>query len=77
VPAGGQVIARRETGPEQRITAPIDGSGRFVFRDLRLRKVADNTFLLTIDAPPNAPRLVRFSAICLDCLAGDSPTPLT
>jgi hypothetical protein len=77
VPAGGQVVARRESGPEQRLTAPIDARGRFVFRDLRLRKVADNTFLLTIDAPPNAPRLVRFSAICLDCLAGGSPTPLT
>jgi hypothetical protein len=77
VPADGRVVARRETGPEQRLIAPIDGQGRFVFRDLRLRKVADNTFLLTIDAPPNAPRLVRFSAICLDCLAGASPPPLT
>jgi hypothetical protein len=77
VPANGRVVARRELAPQQRLTAPIDERGRFVFRDLRLRKVADNTFLLTIDAPPNAPRLVRFSAICLDCIVSGSPTPLT
>ena len=71
----GRVVARRESGPEQRVTAPIDDGGRFVFRDLRLRKVADNTFLLTIEAPPNAPRLVRFSALCLDCIVSGSPTP--
>jgi hypothetical protein len=74
-PASGRVIARRESGPQQRLTASIDRRGRFVFRDLRLRKVADNTFLLTIDAPPNAPRLVRFSAICLDCIISGSPPP--
>jgi hypothetical protein len=73
-PASGSVVARRESGPEQRITAPIDERGQFVFRDLRLRKVADNTFLLTIEAPPNAPRLVRFSALCLDCIVSGSPT---
>jgi hypothetical protein len=73
VPAEGRVIARRESGPEQRIAAPIDERGQFVFRDLRLRKIADNTFLLTIDAPPNAPRLVRFSALCLDCIVSGSP----
>jgi hypothetical protein len=76
-PAGGHVVARRESGPEQRVAAPIDERGRFVFRDLRLRKVADNTFLLTIDAPPNAPRLVRFSALCLDCIISGSPPPST
>jgi hypothetical protein len=73
VPAGGRVVARRELGRAQRLTAPIDERGRFVFRDLRLRKVADNTFLLTIDAPPNAPRLVRFTALCLDCIISGSP----
>jgi hypothetical protein len=77
VPASGRVVARRESGPEQRVTAPIDERGRFVFRDLRLRKVADNTFLLTIEAPPNAPRLVRFGALCLDCIISGSPTPPT
>jgi hypothetical protein len=76
-PASGRVIARRESGRQQRLTAPIDRRGRFVFRDLRLRTVADNTFLLTIDAPPNAPRLVRFSALCLDCIISGSPTPPT
>jgi hypothetical protein len=76
VPAGGRVVARRELAPERRFAAPIDEHGRFVFRDLRLRKVADNTFLLTIEAPPNAPRLVRFSALCLDCIvSGSSPPP--
>jgi len=77
VPASGRVVASRESGPEQRVTATIDEKGRFVFRDLRLRKVADNTFLLTIDAPPNAPRLVRFSALCLDCIVSGSPAPPT
>jgi hypothetical protein len=77
VPASGRVVARRESGPEERLTAPIDERGRFVFRDLRLRKVADNTFLLTIEAPPNAPRLVRFTALCLDCIISGSPPPST
>jgi hypothetical protein len=76
-PASGRVVALRESGPEQRVTAPIDERGQFVFRDLRLRKIADNTFLVTIDAPPNAPRLVRFSALCLDCIISGSPTPST
>lgn len=73
VPAGGRVVALRESGFKQRLTAPIDERGRFVFSDLRLREVADNTFLLTIEAPPNAPRLVRFSALCLDCIISGSP----
>lgn len=76
VPARGRVVARRGSGSEQRVTAPIDERGQFAFRDLRLRKVADNTFLLTIEAPPNAPRLVRFGALCLDCIIS-SPTPPT
>ena len=77
VPAGGRVVALRESGFKQRLTAPIDERGRFVFSDLRLREVADNTFLLTIEAPPNAPRLVRFSALCLDCIISGSPPPPT
>jgi hypothetical protein len=77
VPASGRVVARRESGPHQRFTAHIDDRGRFVFRDIRLRKVADNSFLLSIEAPPNAPRLVRFSAICLDCIVSGSPPPPT
>jgi hypothetical protein len=77
VPEGARVVARRESGFEQRLTSPIDKQGRFVFRDLRLRKVADNSFLLTIEAPPNAPRLVRFTALCLDCIVSGSPPPST
>ena len=76
-PTGGRVVSRRESGPEQRTTAPIDERGQFIFPDIRLRKQADNTFLLTIEAPPNAPRLVRFSALCLDCIVSGSPTPPT
>ena len=75
VPASGRVVARRESGPNQRFTARIDERGGFVFSDIRLRKVADNSFLLAIEAPPNAPRLVRFSAICLDCIVSGSPPP--
>ena len=75
IPAVGRVVARRESGRQQRVAATIDERGRFVFRDLRLRKVADNTFLLTIEAPPNAPRLVRFTALCLDCIISGSPRP--
>jgi hypothetical protein len=55
--------------------AAIRQDGRFAFPSLRLRKVADNTFTLTIQAPPNAPREVLFSAICLDCLAGKPSSP--
>jgi hypothetical protein len=76
-PAGGHVVARRELAPEQRLSAPIDERGQFLFRDIGLRKVADNTFLLTIEAPPNAPRLVRFTALCLDCIVSGSPPPPT
>jgi hypothetical protein len=77
VPASGRVVALRESGFKQRLTAPIDDRGQFVFSDLRLREVADNTFLLTIEAPPNAPRLVRFTALCLDCIISGSLPPPT
>jgi hypothetical protein len=76
-PAGGRVVARREVAPRRPMTAPIDAQGRFVFRDIRLRKMADNTFLLAIEAPPNAPRLVRLSALCMDCVISGSPPPGT
>jgi hypothetical protein len=32
--------------------------------------MADNSFILRIDAPPSAPGVVRFSALCLDRGAG-------
>ena len=39
--------------------------------------MADNTFLLAIEAPPNAPREVRFTALCMDCIISGSPPPGT
>ena len=42
-----------------------------------MSKTADNTFLLAIEAPPNAPRGVRFTALCLDCIVSGSPPPAT
>jgi hypothetical protein len=71
--SGGRVAARRELGSSAVHAAAIQADGRFAIPPLRLRKIADNTFTLTIAAPPNAVRKVRFSAICLDCLAGATP----
>jgi hypothetical protein len=72
-PKSGRVVVRRELGSAAPHTAAIAHDGRFAVPRLRLRKVADNTFTLTIDAPPSAARKVHFSAICLDCLAGGTP----
>ena len=69
-PPQGRVVAHREIGGPHPAPAEIDADGRFVFRDIKLRKMADNSFILRIDAPPNAPRVVQFSALCLDCGAG-------
>jgi hypothetical protein len=69
-PPEGRVVARREIGGPHPAPAEIDAEGRFVFRAIKLRKMADNSFILRIDAPPNAPRVVQFSALCLDCGAG-------
>jgi hypothetical protein len=73
-PRGGRVVARREVGAPRPRRTTIAADGRFAIPRLHLRKIADNTFALRIDAPPNAPRAVRFSAICLDCLAGAPPS---
>jgi hypothetical protein len=73
VPRGGRVVATRETGGHGRYAATIAADGRFAISAIRLRKIADNTFTVMIDAPPNARRKVHFSAICLDCLAGTPP----
>jgi hypothetical protein len=73
-PRGGRVIARREVGAPHPRRTTIVADGRFEIPRLHLRKIADNTFTLRIDAPPNAPRKVHFSAICLDCLAGAAPS---
>jgi hypothetical protein len=72
-PTGGHVVVRRE-GEASMISSAQIRAGRFVIPRLRLRKQADNTFVLTIHGPPNAPRKVYFSALCLDCLAG-APAP--
>ena len=71
--AGARVLARRELPPSDVRDATIAPDGRFRLPTARLRKVADNTFTITIQAPPHAPRKARFTAICLDCLAGGPP----
>lgn len=72
-PRGGAVAARREFGSSGTVRSGIGADGRFTLPTVRLRKVASNTFTVTIHAPPSAPRKVYFSAICLDCLAGGPP----
>jgi hypothetical protein len=72
-PSGGRVVLRRNTGAPLPEAAALRRDGSFVIADLRLRKLADNSFTLTIEAAPNAPRKVQLSAICLDCLAGAPP----
>ena len=72
-PQKGTVVARRESGGSQVSRGRISADGRFALPATRLRKIADNTFIVTIHAPPNATRKVYFSAICLDCLAAGPP----
>jgi hypothetical protein len=72
-PRGGRVTARRAVGSSPAHSDAIQADGRFAIPPLHLRKISENTFTLTIAASPNAPRKVRFSAICLDCLAGAPP----
>jgi hypothetical protein len=72
-PRGGHVAARREFGSSEAHRATIGPDGHFALPTVRLRKVANNSFVLDIDAPPSALRKVHFSAICLDCLAGGPP----
>ena len=74
-PAHARVVVRRALGSHAPHVAAIAADGRFVIARLRLRKIADNSFNLTIDAPPNAQRKVVFIAICLDCLAGSASPP--
>jgi hypothetical protein len=74
-PKGGRVVARRELGSSVPHAATIEADGRFVIPRLHLRRIADNTFTLSITAPPSAVRKIHFSAICLDCLAGGAPPP--
>ena len=69
-PGAGTVTARREFGGARPVSGEIGAGGAFGLPKVKLQKVADNSFVVSIDAPPNAPRKVHFSAICLDCLAG-------
>ena len=73
-PRDGTVVARRESGGTRAYRGPIGSDGRFALPAIRLRKIADNTFIVAIHAPPSAPRKLFFSAICLDCLASGTPT---
>jgi hypothetical protein len=73
-PRDGTVVARRESGGSRAYDGRIGSDGRFALPAIRLRKIADNTFVVAIHAPPSAPRKLYFSAICLDCLAAGPPT---
>jgi hypothetical protein len=55
-------------------TAQIADDGRFVLPTRRLRKIANNTFILSFAVPPGATRKAYFTALCLDCLAGAAPS---
>ena len=73
----GMVTVRREFGSRRSFRARIGPDGHFALPTLRLRKIANNSFILDFHAPPNAPRKAYFSAICLDCLAGAPPPSTT
>lgn len=71
---GAYVVARREFGSSTPFRGAVRADGRFTLPTARLRKQANNSFVVAVHAPPHALRKVRFSAICLDCLAsGSSP----
>lgn len=68
------VVARREYGSSTPLQGAAGADGRFTLPTVRLRKQANNSFVVAIHASPHALRKVRFSAICLDCLASGSPS---
>jgi hypothetical protein len=72
-PRSGTVTMRRAYESAKTYTGRIGRDGHFVLPTQRLRKIANNTFILRFDVPPSAPRKAYFSAICLDCLAGGPP----
>lgn len=72
-PERGAVVVRRAYERSRTHRARIGADGRFTLPTMRLRKLANNTFIVTIHTPPSAVRKVYFSAICLDCLAGAPP----
>ena len=73
-PDRGAVVVRRAYERSRTYRARIGADGSFTLPTLRLRKMANNTFIVAIHAPPSAVRKVYFSAICLDCLAGGPPS---
>jgi hypothetical protein len=72
---GGRIAVRREGERPVLARIEFDADGRFAVPPLKLRKQADNSFVVTINAPPSAPRKLYFSALCLDCLAGTGTPP--
>jgi hypothetical protein len=70
---GAVVVARRAYEDSRPFRTEIGADGSFVLPTIGLRKIADNTFVLAIHAPPSALRKVYFSAICLDCQAAGPP----
>jgi hypothetical protein len=72
-PRRGVVVVRRAYERSTTHKARIGADGSFTLPTMRLRKIANNTFIVAIHAPPSALRKVYFSAICLDCLAGGTP----
>jgi hypothetical protein len=72
-PRRGLVVVRRAYERSTAYRTRIGADGSFTLPTMRLREIANNTFVVTIHAPPSAVRKAYFSAICLDCLAGASP----
>lgn len=73
-PRRGVVTVRRAYERSRTHRTKIGADGSFTLPTMRLRKIANNTFIVAIHASPSALRKVYFSAICLDCLAG-APAP--
>jgi hypothetical protein len=69
---GAYLVARREFERSAPVRAAVASDGRFRLPTIRLRHQANNSFVVSIHAPPHALRKVRFSAICVDCLASGS-----
>ena len=72
-PRRGVVVVRRAYERSTTHRARIGADGSFALPTMSLRKMANNSFVVAIHAPPSALRKVYFSAICLDCLAGAPP----
>jgi hypothetical protein len=72
-PPRGVVAVRRAYERSTTHRTRIGADGSFTLPTMRLRKMANNSFIVAIHAPPSAIRKVYFSAICLDCLAGAPP----